>query len=386
MSYQAKYFKYNKKILNLKQKYQIGGVECNLSDWIEIPTNGQKNCGIFIHKTDPTLIMKCGENLSSQVDDINSNFSIFPTQYNECTDEKGKKYLIMERLDGDITSIYFNILPNYVLNKMNLDDITKRDIKMIFDIKTPTSVNPIIPYEQQVDILKNISETNKTITLELYDEFINKLMEEWNNYHKIIIKEIVRILIKLTKLNYKYDDMKFDNFGYKLSETVIDKDFRKDSVPKLFDKYFYVYILDPASGLHSLVDSDENLENYFKYNINYDQIQELTEKEIEEIISKFKKIIDLTQLKEIYKNGNILKNKNRYLNSLLNKYNDGFNLSVNGQYNLSRINQQIRNIYNNKTYKSFDILPYCSIEVKNILDKEYEFNSNKYNFGDIEEI
>jgi hypothetical protein len=383
MSYQTKY---NKKILNFKKNYQIGGTECNLSNWTEKSNNGQKNCGIFIHNTDSTLIMKCGEKLSSQVDDINSKVSIFPTQYSECTDEKGNNYLIMERLDGDITSIYFNILPIYVLTKMNLDNMTKHDIKMIFDIKTPTTVNPIIPYEQQVDILKNISDSNKTITLELYDEFINKLTTEWNNYHKIIIKEIIRILIKLTKLNYKYDDMKFDNFGYKLSETVINKDFRKDNVPKLFGKYFYVYILDPASGLHSLIDGNENLENYFKYNKNFDEIRGLNEKEIEEIISKFKKIIDLTQLKEIYKNGTILKNKNSYLNYLLDKYNNGFDLSVNGQYNLSRMNQQIRKINNNKTYKSFDILPYCSIEVKKILDKEYKFPLNKYNFDDIEKI
>lgn len=386
MSYQTKYFKYNKKILNLKKNYQIGGTKCNLSDWTEIPNNGQQNCGIFIHKRDPTLIMKCGEKLSSKVADINSKVSIFPTQYSECTDEKGNNYLIMERLDGDITSIYFNMLPNYVLDKMNLDDITKHDIKMIFDIKTPTTVNPIIPYEQQVDILKNISELNKTITLELYDEFINKLITEWNNYHKIIIKEIVRILIKLTKLNYRYYDLKFDNFGYKLSETVIDKDFRKDNVPKLFGKYFYVYILDPASGLHSLIDDNQNLENYFNYNKKFDEIRELNEKEIEEIISKFKKIIDLTQLKEIYENGIMLKNKNSYLKKLLDKYNKGFNLTVNGQYNLSRMNQQIREIYNKKTYKSFDLLPYCSIEVKKILDKEYEYPLNKYNVVDIEEI
>ena len=39
---------------------------------------------------------------------------------------------------------------------------------------------------------------------------------------------------------------------------------------------------------------------------------ELNEKEIEEIISKFKKIIDLTQLNENYKNGIMLGNKNRH--------------------------------------------------------------------------
>ena len=44
MAYNTKYNKYKNLYLELI-KNQIGGTPCNLNDWIEIPNNGQQNCG-----------------------------------------------------------------------------------------------------------------------------------------------------------------------------------------------------------------------------------------------------------------------------------------------------------------------------------------------------
>jgi hypothetical protein len=63
------------------------------------------------------------------------------------------------------------------------------------------------------ELLRNIY-TNTQITLQLYDQFIDQLIQLWNEYHKLIVKEIVKIQLKLIELGYQYRDMKFDDFGY----------------------------------------------------------------------------------------------------------------------------------------------------------------------------
>ena len=390
MSCQLSEFEYKNKYLKYKFKYldlikQKGGAICNLEEWVEITNNGQQNCGIFIHKTNPSIIMKCGASMSKNIEKINSQASIFPKEISECNDSKNRTYLIMERLDGDITSIYFNILPMIVLDKMQLDKNTIRDIKMIFDIKTNTTMKPIIPKDQQENILGTISSTNKNITLKLYDTFIDKLKEEWIVYHNIISKEIVKVLLKLLELGFSYNDMKFDNFGYKLSDTIIGTDYRKGDVPKIYDKYFYVYILDPVSGLSILFNQEyDNFERYLEYNTNYES--GFSFQEIETTLNNFKKQQNLNELKTIYENYILESNKNLKCNTYLSYFNDGFDLSAHGQYYLSNMNRIIRGEWNYIIKKYDDLPSHYSDEIKSILTKEYKCIFNKYDFKTIEEL
>jgi len=141
-----KFYKYKEKYLNLK-KIQSGGNLCNLSDWTEISNNGQNNCGIFIHKTNPEILMKCGSTIIRDIDRINQHTHTFPIQYEMCNIE-GKKYLIMERLDNDITHIYFNLLPKIVLENMNLSkkiyEKLEKGVMYQNNKPTKTGVNRII--------------------------------------------------------------------------------------------------------------------------------------------------------------------------------------------------------------------------------------------------
>ena len=385
MTYQNKYLKYKNKYLKYKNKYnilkeynllnnQVGGVLCNLSEWEEISNNGQHNCGIFIHKTNPSLIMKCGGRLSEDVRIINSQVSIFPNEYSECNDENGRTYLIMERLDNDITHILFNLLPMMVLNKMGLHRDLIMDIKQMFDIKTPTSIKPIIPLEAQDNILASM----RDITLELYDTFIDHLITEWNTYYIIIMKEIIKVLLKLIDLNYKYIDMKFDNFGYKLSNIIIDTDYRKGNVPKLFDKYFYVYILDPASGLYPIVDINDTLEHYLKLK----KKREYKSEDIAITIYNLQQQINLDELNLIYNNYILIKEKQSIISGMLR---DGFDLNVHGQYYISMMNKSIVGI----TLETNELMPfpnYYTNETKRILNKPYRYQLNKYTFNTVEEL
>lgn len=381
MDYRNKYKKYKKLYLDLKNNKQFGGTICNLSDWTEISNNGQNNCGIFIHKTDPKIIMKCGAKLSKDVKIINSQKQIFPEEYSECTDDKNNTHLIMERLDNDITSIYFNLLPLNVLQEMNLNKQTISDMKMIFDIKTNTTIKPIIPQNAQENILATISATNKNITLELYDTFIDKLIIEWNIYHPIIIKEIIKVLLKLSELEFKYSDMKFDNFAYKLSDTIIDTDYRRENVPKIFGKYFYVYILDPSSGLANLISEYETFNNYFR-----DNKIDFRDGSSNDTLIKLNQQFNLDKLKKIYEEYVINKNKSEYISNLISDFNRGFNLSVHGQYSISNVNGKYKRKWND-VLKDYEEYPsWFSSEIIKILDKEYIWQLQTYNCKNIEEL
>ena len=382
MDYSKKYNKYKNLYLDLKKNNkQRGGTLCNLSDWTEISNNGQNNCGIFIHKTDPKIIMKCGAKLSKNVEIINSQIQIFPKEYSECTDDKNNTYLIMERLDNDITSIYFSLLSINVLQSMNLDKQTISDMKMLFDIKTNTTIKPIIPENAQENILATISATNKNITLELYDTFIDKLIIEWNKYHLIITKEIIKVLLKLSELQFTYSDMKFDNFAYKLSDTIIDTDYRRENVPKIFGKYFYVYIIDPTSGLNSLINQYDTFDNYF-----VDNKIDFRDGSSNDTLIKLNQQFNLDKLKKIYEEYVINKNKSKYISNLISDFNKGLNLSTHGQYSISNINGKYRRKWDD-VLKNYEEYPsWFSSEIIKILDKEYIWSLQTYNCTNTEEM
>ena len=321
-----------------KYNKQQGGSNPILENWTLVNNNGQHNCGIYTHASDTTLIMKCvlGTNCKTpEWDDVNSKSHIFPIIKDKKIDQKTQKcFIIMERFDGDITSIYFNLLPDMVLKSISKDNETIRQMKQLFDIKTPATMNPIIPVAQRTNILASINRSGTILTDKLYKQFIERLTQEWQKYHIIITNEIVRVLLKLLELDYYYNDMKFDNFAYKLSDTIIEDDFRKDNVPKIFNnKYFYVYIIDPESGLHSL-------HNSIKY-----QVETVTP-EIRETIPP---IINKNACKYL-----IYCEKTQQIKKILKLCTEKFNLSVHGQYSLSHITiniDQNQDLYTGDTNK-----------------------------------
>lgn len=109
-------------------------------------------------------------------------------------------------------------------------------------------------YQKNMNILEKFKKFKYPIFKQLrssYYFYINKLNEMWGNYHEMITRQILQIRLVLNRMGYDYQDIKLDNFGYILSTKPID-DFRKDKVPKIFDKYLYIYFLDWASGLIKL--------------------------------------------------------------------------------------------------------------------------------------
>ena len=417
MSFHKKYLKYKKKYLDLKN--QKGGYTLNLSEWVKIENSGQQNCGIFISNIYPNYILKCGTDVSkiNEVIEINKIVQLFPTIINSTNIDKDN-YTTMEKLDGDITKIFFNLFPKIVLTQMINEKIInteqKENLLTIFEGKISYTMNnskslylyldrfvfdylrdPEIfninaeylnsnpekleqqikinikginyeifnrkiditkkEYDNKIQILEKIrSITN--ISFELYDNFMKRLLDMWNSYYEIIIKEIIKIKLILYNLGYSYEDPKFDNYGYKLSVTPINRNF---NVPRIFNQYLYVYFIDSDSGLTKISGPNPKI----------------------------------------------------YENKIIDDVNDGFKYTAHGQYCISEVNRSILNYeiswnldmlkdpmfieskYEWSTNKMAKYNPDLKLlgindNMKKILESKYNFDINKYkhSFTNIEEV
>ena len=400
MSYYKKYLKYKNKYLELKN--QTGGnYTLRLREWAQIENSGQRNCGIFLSSVYPKYLLKCGTNseLISWVNEINASVQLFPKIIDN-TKIGEHNYTTMQKLDGDITSIFFNLFPKIILAKMlNKKIITeeqKENILIIFEGKisntmnnsksfnglydneltfdylhdfdvffiyieylraNPESINKttiitikgktyekynfdiqrtIKRYEDQKQLLKKIQKIMQNITYKLYDNFMKELTEMWNNYYEIITKEIIKIKLILQERQYRYIDNKLDNYGYILSVTPKMDDYRNFHAPKIFNQYLYVYLLDPDSGLLKIEDSND-------LNFNQDNL-------IQDI------------------------------NSGMRYY------SVNGQYPITIINASVLP-WTEDIHLDFKLLE-LNDDVKKILETTYTFDLGRFihNFTNIDEI
>ena len=401
MSYYEKYLKYKNKYLELKN--QTGGnYTLNLKEWVEIENSGQQNCGIFLSSVYPKYLLKCGTNSEkiSWVNQINDIVQLFPKIIdNTKIDEHN--YTTMQKLDGDITSIFFNLIPKIILAKMLEKEIIneeqKENLLIIFEGKISNTKNKSKSfyglyddeltfdylhdndifliyidylranperikettkitikgktyekynfdieqtkktYEDQMQLLRKIQKIMQNITFELYENFMKELTEMWNNYYEIITKEIIKIKLILQKINFMYVDNKLDNYGYILSVTPIIDDYRNFRAPKIFNQYLYVYLLDHDSGLDIIRD-----QGY----LEDDQ----------------RKLI-------------------REINSGMDYY------SVNGQYPITRINASVLPWNTEDIYLDFKLLG-LNDDVKKILETTYTFDIARFihNFTNIDEI
>lgn len=159
----------------------------------------------------------------------------------------------MQKLDGDLTSIYFNLFPNKILDEMIRNSIINQEQKN----------NILLLLKYKIDQSNDYLQSNKisNITIDLFDHFMNELFKLWKIYHPIITKEMIKLRLLLIKIGYDYNDNKYDNYGYILNDTPDD-----ELTPKIFDKYLHVYFLDWNSGLINL--NDQKIKDDIPYIIS----------------------------------------------------------------------------------------------------------------------
>lgn len=197
----------------------------DLSEWTEITTYGQRNCGIFLSDRYPDLILKCDSydpTVEIVKDVINPQIQLFPDIV-DVSKYDGKIYITMQKLDGDITNYYIK----YLLDQVLKTHPKKDQLNEIFNLKLRG------PYSISLSS-KDIARLNSyTVTEPEYDRFIEQLYGLWTTAHKTVMKEVIKIRLDLFSLGYKYTDNKFDNYGFNLEP-------------------FRVFFLDWQSGLNDI--------------------------------------------------------------------------------------------------------------------------------------
>ena len=161
-------------------------------------------------------------------------------------------FVKMNRLNGNINDLLYTLVPNHVIDTMIRDGKCSPEIRKkileTFNSKMGTNIRiNKSKLKQKMDqrTIQNLDSLLEFMNydINLYKDFIINLYILYNEILPIIVKEITIMFILLLSVGYRYMDFKFDNFGYILSETNLEDDFRKgEDVPKILGKFIYIYI------------------------------------------------------------------------------------------------------------------------------------------------
>jgi hypothetical protein len=320
--YLNKYKKYKNKYINLKSQFGGHGYEIRaitqyfFNNWSKITNSGQQNCGVFLSEEKPDKILICRGSIG-KVDDleyVQSRGIFFPILYNIYSLDD-KYYMEYEKMEGDITSIFYSKIPQEIANSEKYVS-NKEQLLYFFDLKIKTTMNnglkeitidKLFAYlssnlDKINDIESKFEEHNETnpeyskfswqgldfyrgrdysfrnnfenskanvqniidvyntnpITSKLFDEFVSDIIEKIVICLPDIIKGLTILQLKLIEeTGYCYADNKFDNYAYKRIGSE--------------NKYFFI---DEDSGLHKINSEDLTRKLYIRklireYNYKY---------------------------------------------------------------------------------------------------------------------
>ena len=364
------YFKY----LNLKSKIgkinnlQSGGYEIEehkdksfLTGWEKLKQYGQQNCGIYISSDKKDRILKCdwcGEKVD-EISNINKLIpNIFPKIYfihklnRTC-------YIEMEKFDGDLTDLIYNILAKYCINKIEgINETQKEMMYNMFYALIPKTFNWLPVDELALTLFGNrnkelrenvlsfildnepirdyvtikskngnyIVSPYMTINLFfvkmntiypifnliqsgvsgiIYEQFLKEFKKQFDIIIPMILKNIKNMKLKLFDINYKYSDNKFDNYAYKTYNSLPEETKREeiDQYIQIGDKFYSLHIIDWDSGLFKDDNKELTKERIDEYEKDYSLFGIFGQMELgtisESIIPK-KKIHDEIFLKAVH--------------------------------------------------------------------------------------
>jgi hypothetical protein len=317
--YKRKYLKYKSKYLNAKYNQKGGSLKIKkhtdksfINDWTKIQQSGQQNCGIFISDKYPQRLMKCGGSVNHEVHELNEKLikegiKVFPHIYEE-HEFDNKKYVVMDRLDGDLTEILYEKLPVNIIDEMKIDEDIKNDMKWIYKNMMPSTMN---------SSLKATIQINNTI-LYLYKNpdkiklFIEEL-EKVNKKNEILKKEQRMLSNQLDELRIKkrnYPNFTFDEMAsitnynaLKIDINDIEKVKQINNTNGLADAYKFVEKKYDFFFDILFLEYDDNKLNEF--------IKELTTyiNNLKEMDEKYKELFEKTYKMELHSvniEGNIL--------------------------------------------------------------------------------
>lgn len=222
MAYYNKYIKYKTKYYILKNLIGGGDVDEFLSGYNEIPNSGQQNCGIFVSDIEQNFIIKCEEgNHLERKEFIGAKklqeLNIFPKiESSIYDDENDKTYIKMERLDGDLTQLLYEVTPKQILDDMDISPEEKEDIYNFFQLMIPKTFGGRIYINSFSDIELNIYNGSQQIDDELINQLYNTLKDDPYNRH---LSSLINSLKKKLEI-FKVQEGEINNYHQFYKERV----------------------------------------------------------------------------------------------------------------------------------------------------------------------
>ena len=304
MDFYNKYIKYKTKYLNLKQLdgnlkqlggnlKQLGGAytvenyrnNSFLNGYSKKINSGQHNCGIYI-SSDEKYIIKCERSINEslhgplqQINDTYPAYKIFPEIYQFYKFEDNF-YCKMDKLDGDVTQLLCERLPQLILDTLpDTFNLTQSDKEMYYKLfqhcipKTnPHLTDFNIGYQinqenPAIEKFKTYFNIHTTFNFEIYTIFFNAFIIKLNTIINEIRKQIYRLKLLLLHIGLDYIDNKFDNYAFTLSDSNHEHLGITWANNRIGDEYFFISILDWGSGLITVDDIQIFGFNLFDYYI-----------------------------------------------------------------------------------------------------------------------
>jgi hypothetical protein len=240
-------------------------IKMNITDWRALANSGQHNKGIFISQSNPKLLKKCLLYGRDKWESASLLKDLFPDVYH--IDEKNNE-VIMERLEGDLTSYIYDLSAKEAAEEVKGIDVEK--MLRLYNGKMPKSMlGSMFTEAQAYREYKQGEEVSKYFRngIEKFDKFVEdikdlKLVDVENFYAllkekvyqkiNVVWPKIEDIHKKLFERGFTYNDLKFDNYGYKIVSGEIQ-----------------IMFLDPESGLFASEKEKMPKLEYFSKNGQY---------------------------------------------------------------------------------------------------------------------
>jgi hypothetical protein len=292
----------------------------NMNEWQSIPNSGQMNKGTWIpvDKSQKLFMIKKQFDEDSYKDALKTKvFPVVKAVYETEATGTVMKYIVTERLDGDMTSLLttyvveeaaqvFSAKNANLINKnvSNVSNLAK-SLKELFYMKMPGKgsggVRSIYPFHnllmndadaferyktayqsvangenkrmtfediyieyaskpsdvrESIDELLNLKKLDYPgVTVELYDRFVQEVFKRIYAILPMICRGIEGCCRELIKHNIRYRDPKFDNFGYKLMDST-PTDRQCTYSDEFQGKVFVPFVIDVEGGFEMRDDNE----------------------------------------------------------------------------------------------------------------------------------
>ena len=249
-NYHEKYVKYKNKYLMMKKTLHGGAtivknteneIKEMLNGYTKYENTGRRNCGLYISENNNETLYLCKDEMNpiyiEYVNEINNNIKLFPSivKVNENI-SNNNYYIEFEKLDGDLSELIFNKIPLNVIKNSGFPLRLKMEMIKLYKLRRHSSgqtsytfnynnddnsirVQP--PNEENKNIYDDFIK-NTQVTYSIFSTIMDKIMDKIEKTLNYLLKIIIKKIYQLYTLSFIHNDLKLDNFGYKMNGNNIE--------------------------------------------------------------------------------------------------------------------------------------------------------------------